>query len=70
MVPWLIVLLVVAALAALGWGVDAVARRKRRGLTSLAGPCAGTADPAAVAERIRPGVATETQPPRGDLPSS
>lgn len=38
MAPWLIALIIVAALCGIGFLVDLPARRRRRGLTSFRGP--------------------------------
>ncbi|HEY3607465.1 MAG TPA: hypothetical protein VGL06_08185 [Pseudonocardiaceae bacterium] len=50
MAPWLVALIIIAVLSGIGWLTDARARRRRRGLTNLAGP---SSRPDAVAETER-----------------
>ncbi|HYS39190.1 MAG TPA: hypothetical protein VEO01_26535 [Pseudonocardiaceae bacterium] len=57
MAPWLIALIIVAVLCGLGWLTDARARRRRRGLTSLAG--SSRPDRVAEADRIVGGTAQQ-----------
>ena len=55
MAPWAIALIFIAVLCVGAWLVDRSARRKRRGLDSLAGPKQRHAGRIAEAERIESG---------------
>ena len=55
MAPWADGLILIVALGLVGWIMDFRARRKRRGLESLAGSGRTRADRVAEAERIGPG---------------
>lgn len=56
MAPWLVALIIIAVLCGIGWLTDVRARRRRRGLTNLAGP-SSRLDPVAETERIAGGTA-------------
>jgi len=56
MATWLVALIIIAVLCGIGWLTDARARRRRRGLTDLAGP-SSRLDPIAETERLSGGTA-------------
>ena len=58
MAPWLFGLIIVVLLCGFGWLTDFRARRRRRGLTNLAGPSSHP-DPTAEADRIVGGIAQQ-----------
>jgi hypothetical protein len=67
MAPWLVALIIIAVLCGMGWLTDIRARRRRRGLTNLAGP-SSRVDPVAETERMAGGTAQRaTYTPPGDL---
>lgn len=68
MAPWLIAVIVVAALCGIAWLVDFRARRRRRGLTSLRG--AGThEDRVAQVERLAGGTTMHAETHAHDIPN-